>query len=518
MSNTTQEFEIKPTQIDLNYASDKKPVHSDPSPDAKPLPKVTIDGKVYEFKQGDTIMQVAERYKVHEEIPRYCYHPGMPVAGTCRMCTVEVEKAPKLMTSCSTMAADGMVVHTRSKKVLDSRTGVMDFLLTNHPLDCPVCDKAGECELQDYNFEYGPGESNFKEQKRVYTDATTKKLSDKITLNMNRCVHCERCVRFTDDVTKTNDLVMVNRGWHKELEATDPEKGLTNDYQGCLTDFCPVGALTMNDFRFKKRAWFLNKKPSVCDRCSKGCNIEVHSDQDVVYRYVPVFNEMVNQHWMCDEGRVSYNDLMDPMRVISPLLKHNEGLHSTTLETVLVEMRKIVAGASSVQMIIGTDSTREEAALLKDKFPLAMKKSMDVFSYNGTFGVETSKDDDKLDHLLRMKDHTANTRGVEEQGISPLKGGEITADVAIYFRNGRAGIPKMKADQKVILWGVWTREEIKNLPTTNVLAVIPGLSTIEKAGSYKNADGIVQKFHPAIIHRGSAVHAHMVVGTLNSLK
>ena len=134
MSNNL-EIEIKKPKLDLNYTSDKKPVHSDANPDVKPLPKVTIDGKTYEFRPGDTIMQVAERMKVHEEIPRYCYHPGMPIAGTCRMCTVEVEKAPKLMTSCSTPAADGMVVHTRSEKVLKSRTGVMDFLLTNHPLD-----------------------------------------------------------------------------------------------------------------------------------------------------------------------------------------------------------------------------------------------------------------------------------------------------------------------------------------------------------------------------------------------
>jgi NADH-quinone oxidoreductase subunit G len=455
MSNTT-EFEIKQPKVDLNYTSDKKPVHSDPSPDAKPLPKVTIDGKAYEFRPGDTIMQVAERYKIHEEIPRYCYHPGMPIAGTCRMCTVEVEKAPKLMTSCSTPAADGMVVHTRSDKVLKSRTGVMEFLLTNHPLDCPVCDKAGECELQDYNYEYGPGTSNFKEEKRVYTEATTKKLSDKVTLNMNRCVHCERCVRFTDDVTQTHDLVMLNRGWKKELETTD-ERGLFNEYQGCLTDFCPVGALTYNDFRFQKRVWFLTKKPSICDRCSKGCNIEVHSDNDVVYRYIPIFNEMVNKHWMCDEGRSSYNDAMIPLRIISPLMRHNNELHSTSIETLMTDIKRHLNAAASVQLVIGTDSTREEAALLKDKVPALIGKNVEVSYFNGTHGVMTSKDDVKLDNLLKMKDHTANTRGVEEQGISALTNGEITADIAILFRNGRAGIPKMKPDQKVILWGVWSQ-------------------------------------------------------------
>lgn len=509
-------IEVKKPKEDLNYTSNKKPVHT-PEGAEKPLPKVTIDGKSYEFKPGDTIMEVAERYRVHEEIPRYCYHPGMPVAGTCRMCTVEVEKAPKLMTSCSTPAADGMVVHTRSEKVMKSRTGVMEFLLTNHPLDCPVCDKAGECKLQDYNFEYGPAKSNFKEEKRVYDDATTKKLSDKVTLNMNRCVHCERCVRFTDDVTKTNDLVMVNRGWHKELDVAD-ERGLFNDYQGNLTDFCPVGALTWNDFRFQKRAWFLDKKASVCDRCSKGCNIEVHSDRDIVYRYIPVYNEMVNGHWMCDEGRNSYSDLMNPMRVISPLLNHNGNMTATTLDTLLHEIKKVTSAAGSIQLVVGTDATREEAALLKDKSTAAFGKPVNVSFFNGTYGVQTSKDDAKLDELLRMKDHTANTRGVEETGLAPLANGEANGEVVILFRNGRAGIPKMSSTQKVILWGVWSVDEIKALPTKNIVGVIPGLATIEKEGSFKNADGIVQKFHPAIQHRGAAVSAHHVIGLMTANK
>ncbi len=509
MSNHVHE--IKKPKEDLNYTSPKKPVTSDPSPEAKPLPKVTIDGKAYEFKPGDTIMEVAERYKLHEEIPRYCYHPGMPVAGTCRMCTVEVEKAPKLMTSCSTPAGDGMVVHTKSEKVLKSRTGVMDFLLTNHPLDCPVCDKAGECKLQDYNFEYGPAKSNFKEEKRVYQDSTTKKLSDKVTLNMNRCVHCERCVRFTDEVTKTNDLVMVNRGWHKELDVAD-ERGLINDYQGCLTDFCPVGALTYNDFRFQKRSWFLDKKASVCDRCSKGCNIEVHSDKDIAYRYIPIYNEMVNGHWMCDEGRSSYKDLMDPMRIISPMMNYNGAMSSTSLETVMEEVKKVTSLAGSIQLVVGTDATREEAALLKDKSTLAFGKPVTVSYFNGY--ITTSSQDEKLDNLLRMKDKTPNTRGVEEEGLAPLANGEVTSEVAILFRNGRAGIPKMSQDQKVILWGVWTAQEVKSLPTKNIIAVIPGLATIEKEGSFKNADGIVQKFRPAINHHGGAVSAHQVVKIL----
>ena len=513
MSNQPKN-EVKIPKIDLNYSSNKKPVTSDVGPDAKPLPKVTIDGNTYEFKPGDTIMQVAERYKAHETIPRFCYHAGMPVAGTCRMCTVEVEKAPKLMTSCSTPAADGMIVHTQSEKVKKSRAGVLEFLLANHPLDCPVCDKAGECELQDFNYEYGPGSSRYKEDKIVFAEATTKKLSDKVTLNMNRCVHCERCVRFTEDVTKTYDLVMLNRGCRKELAATDEEKGLTSDYQGCLTDFCPVGALTYNDFRFQKRVWFLKKKPSVCDRCSKGCNIEVHSDSDIVYRYMPIYNENVNQHWMCDHGRSSFSDAMNPMRIVAPLLKHNGELHATSMATLLGEIKNHCASAKSVQMIVGTDATSEEASAIKESVTKILGKTTTINYFNGTDGVSSSTDDKKMDHLLIMKDKTPNTRGVEKLGLQALVKGEISSEIAVLFRNGRSGIPKMKADQKLILWGVWTMDEIKNLPSQNIVGVIAGLSTVEKAGSFCNADGIEQSFQPAIAHRGSAMSVQEVLGAM----
>jgi NADH-quinone oxidoreductase subunit G len=308
---------------------------------------------------------------------------------------------------------------------------------------------------------------------------------------------------------------MVNRGWHKELDVAD-ERGLYNDYQGCLTDFCPVGALTWNDFRFQKRSWFLDKKASICDRCSKGCNIEVHSDKDIVYRYVPVFNELVNGHWMCDEGRSSFADLMNPKRVISPLLNHNGAMTAASLETVLGEVKKAVASAGSVQLVVGTDATREEAALLKDKSTAAFGKPVTVNFHNGY--VRTAADDKKLDALLRMADKTPNTKGVEETGLVPLANGEATADLVILFRNGRAGVPKLAANQKVVLWGVWTVDELKALPTTNVVALIPGLATIEKEGSFKNADGVVQKFHPAIQHRGGAVSAHQVIGLLTANK
>jgi NADH-quinone oxidoreductase subunit G len=507
-------------KTELNYKSDKRPLENAPvaadALEVKPLPKITIDGVSVNFRPGDTIMQAAERASVAGEIPRFCYHPGLPIAGTCRMCTVEVEKMPKLMTSCSTPAGDGMIVHTQSERVRKSRTGVMEFLLANHPLDCPVCDKAGECELQDYNFEYGPGTSRFKEEKRVWEESTTKKLSDKVTLNMNRCVHCERCVRFTDEVTKTNDLVMKNRGWKKELSASDEERGLWNEYQGCLTDFCPVGALTFNDFRFQKRVWFLDKKPSICDQCSKGCNIEVHSDKNVVERYVPTFNEKVNGHWMCDEGRVSYHTAMNPLRIVAPLLKNistSGGLHSTTWEFLFQELNVVLKSAKRILFIVGTDASCEEAALIKNLSSNVAGSA--VVYFNGIAGVLTSNDDQKIDDLLRMKDKTSNTRGVESLGILPLKLEQVAqSDLVIYLRGGRAQLPIEFSSGNIpwILWGVWNLTEVKALENKiNVVGLIPGLSTIEKSGSYVNESQIKQTVVAAVQTKGHSLTVDKVI-------
>lgn len=498
---------------ELNYASYKK------LPDAD-FKKMIIDGKEVPFLPGDTIMQAAERSRIAEDIPRFCYHPGLPVAGTCRMCTVEVEKMPKLMTSCSTPAAEGMVVHTQSEKVKKSRTGVMEFLLANHPLDCPVCDKAGECELQDYNYEYGPAESRFREEKRVWSDATTKKLSDRITLNMNRCVHCERCVRFTDEVTKTHDLVMLNRGWKKELAATDEQRGLWNDYQGCLADFCPVGALTFTDFRFQKRVWFLDKKNSICDGCSKGCNIEVHQDHEIIYRYMPVFNEKVNGHWMCDEGRTSYHTYTDPQRIMNPLLslmfQQKKQLMATSWETVSDEITAIlkVADKSKIVVVVGTDATIEEMGELQN---FASKNKLMLVSYNGTNGVQKASDDKKLDHLLRMLDKTPNTQGAELLKINPAPAQLSDYELVFFFRFGRAAVPQFNSTQKVVLGGVWHHEELQNLAKKNVsvLMVLPGLATVEKSGTYINTDGIKQNFSPAVQHLGSGVSVQKILGMIN---
>ena len=496
----------------LNYQSAQTLKNEETGPDGKPYPKMVIDGQSVVFRPGDTIMNAAERAGLSVKIPRYCYHPGLSVAGTCRMCTVEIEKAPKLMTSCSTPATEGMVVHTGSAKVNKSRSGVMEFLLGSHPLDCPVCDKAGECELQDYNFEYGPATSRCNEDKRVYKEATTKKLSDKITLNMNRCVHCERCMRFGNEVTETFDLLMINRGWKKELTTTEPEKGLVSDYQGCLADVCPVGALTFNDFRFQKRSWFLSRKPSLCDGCSKGCNIEVHSEQDVIYRMMPRYNEKVNGHWMCDEGRASYHGVSNPERIGAPLAPYQGMLHATSWDTVIQASKTELQKAKKVTVVIATDATTEEAKLLTGEFSKLTKAAVEFRSYNGT-----CQQDEKLDKLLRMKDKTPNSKGLAAQGLKALSDHDLdSSDLVLYVRFGRAGIPTFKPNNKIIFSGVYTFAEVKKYMGATTVALLPGLATAEKTGSFVNCDGVNQCFVAAINHKGQGLGVAQILALLKT--
>ncbi|HLE09801.1 MAG: hypothetical protein A2504_11210 [Bdellovibrionales bacterium RIFOXYD12_FULL_39_22] len=502
MCNTTDiNREMGKHEIALNYCSNKHAVQKG----ANPAPKLILDGEVVEFVAGDTILQVAERAGRGHLIPRYCYHPGLPIAGTCRMCTVEVEKMVKLMTACSTPAADGMVVHTKTERVLKSRAGVMEFLLINHPLDCPVCDKAGECDLQDNNYRYGPVTSSFLEDKRTYPKAATKKLSEKITLNMNRCVHCERCVRFSEEVVKSCDLMMVNRSWHKELTLADDKLGLTSEYQGCLSDFCPVGALTFNDFRFVKRSWFLQRHPSVCDGCSKGCNIEVHSEDNIIYRFTPAYNEKINGHWICDTGRLSYHQVMDPTRIVRPMLAHNGALQATSWELAQAATGHLLETAKKVKVVIGTDATIEEIRYLQAALPDMFGSKFTFRSFNGTGTLSTSSQDKKLDHLLIMQDKTANLRGAEECKLAPLENGQINdSDLVLLVRFGRSAVPAVGNGQKLILLGVWNSAEQASLGAA-VEVMLPGLATVEKSGTYINCDGIRQQFIPAVVHLGEGM-------------
>ena len=273
------------------------------------MPNLSIDGREVNVPDGTTVIQAAERLGIF--IPRYCYHPGLSIAGNCRICLVEVDEIPKLQIACNMRVSEGMVVHTKSDKAEDGRRAVLEFLLANHPLDCPVCDQSGECDLQNFYMNFGLYNPRFKEHKVKKQKAV--RLGPHVMLDQERCILCSRCVRFTDEITGTGEFGIFNRGDRAELGLC-PGDVLDNPYSANVVDICPVGALTESDFRFKARVWYLSSAPTLCNGCSQGCNVDLHyvldrphlNDGARVVRIKPRFNEDVNQWWMCDEGRYGF--------------------------------------------------------------------------------------------------------------------------------------------------------------------------------------------------------------------
>src|SRR5512142_456563 len=308
---------------------------------------LTIDGREITVEKGRTVLQAAIENGI--QIPFYCYHPALGVDGSCRVCIVKVEKMPKLQTSCSTVCADGMVVQTRTPDVIEARASVFEFLLLNHPLDCPVCDKGGECPLQDYSYTFGPDRSRTEFARRVFDGEGARAEVDfgpTLLLNRNRCILCTRCVRFMRDIDGDAQIEIANRGYGSEI-ATFEEKGVHSLLSGNLMDVCPVGALLTKDYRFKSRPWDnLLASDTICTLCSKGCNTTAWIRQKpewakgpVLVRFTPRLNPDVNGYWMCDIGRFNYHWIEGDDRLQRPLRRAEDGtLEPTGWPDVLTQL------------------------------------------------------------------------------------------------------------------------------------------------------------------------------------
>ncbi len=295
---------------------------------------LTIDGRQITVEKGKTVLQAAVESGI--SVPYYCYHPGIGIDGSCRVCIVQIEKMPKLQTSCSTICGDGMVVHTRTDDVVAARAGVFEFLLVNHPLDCPVCDKGGECPLQDFSYTFGPDQSRMEFPRRTFDGEGVRADVDfgpTLMLNRNRCILCTRCVRFMRDVEGDAQINIIDRGYGSEI-ATFQEEGVQSLISGNLMDVCPVGAITTRDYRFKSRPWDNpNAVDTVCTLCSKGCNTTAWlkakpewAKGSRLVRFTPRFNPDVNGYWMCDIGRFDYHWIEDGDRLRRPLVRDARGL------------------------------------------------------------------------------------------------------------------------------------------------------------------------------------------------
>jgi len=331
------------------------------------MPKLTIDGKEIEVADGLNLIRAADQAGI--EIPHYCYHEGLSVPGNCRMCLVEIEKAPKLQIACNTKVADGMVVHTKSERTRTAQKAVLEFLLINHPIDCPVCDQAGECKLQDYYMDYDEQPSRFSLGKKNKKGKAID-IGSGVLLDQERCIVCGRCTRFFDEITKTSELAIFQRGDQCQIGHW-PDRPVDNKYATNVVDICPVGALTEKEFRFRMRVWYLHRTPSVCGGCERGCSIDIYQNRGRIYRFKPRQNPDVNSYWMCDEGRHSFPSLQSESRLTTPLYQDKDRMVAETWSEALRRAAARITelgkqyGANAIGAVIGAQATNEEAFGLK---------------------------------------------------------------------------------------------------------------------------------------------------------
>src|SRR3954464_6134189 len=335
---------------------------------------ILINGQEYTLPEGEKLNAIQMAGRVGIEVPYYCWHPALSVVANCRMCEIEVgakdpktgeiKMVPKLVPGCQTPAKDGTVIVTDSPKVKEHQRMIMEYLLINHPLDCPVCDQAGECGLQDYSYEYGQAVHRFVEQRNVNP---RKDVSDQIQLNQDRCIICTRCVRFTREISRTGELQVMRRGDHAEIDVF-PGHPVDNPLAGNVVDLCPVGALLDKDFLHKQRFWFLSRHNQICTRCSTGCNIHAEENRGQLWRFRARYNPEVNDYWMCDEGRYSYQAANAPYLPSAMSVRRDGELHETPVDQALAAVTRglaeVAGQGGAIAGILSAFLTVEEAYLL----------------------------------------------------------------------------------------------------------------------------------------------------------
>ncbi len=442
---------------------------------------LTIEGRPVSVPAGTSILEAAKTVGVL--IPHYCYHPGLPVAGVCRMCLVEVEKAPKLAPACATAAAEGQVVHVHSEKALDARTGVLEFLLINHPLDCPICDQSGECELQDYTYQEGRNESRYHEPKRFNP---MEDFGGDVLYVTNRCILCTRCVRFMDDVAQEPVLNVSERGDRAvigKFEGAD----LTHPWAGNVIDLCPVGALVSKDFLHKARAWDLDRTASVCPNCTQGCNSIVETRDNIVVRMRPRANEEVNQFFLCDYGRLNYRWLNGRDRLEMPMARVNGSLEPVDWEIAIKAAADAIKGKRVA--ILASPMLSNEALFLLSRIARTTGST-------GVFRVETGPEAPLpgVEDLALRTDRAANVRGAELLGFTRTENPASAigaGDVLVVVGDDLEGIDAatLARAQSVIVIGA-------TLPAaaSGAAVVLPIGTVAEEEGTFTNIRGRVQRF------------------------
>jgi len=448
------------------------------------MAKIIINGKIIVVKNGITILEAAKEAGI--EIPHFCYHPCLSISGNCRICAVEIKGRQEPVISCKEIVSDGMNISTDSELIQKHRQSVLEFILINHPLDCPVCDKAGECKLQNYYFDYSLKQSRFKEQK--VNKPKMLKVGQHIIMDAERCIECSRCIRFCKEITKTNELSFEERSDRTRISIF-PGNELNNQYSLCTVDLCPVGALTSIDFRFKKRVWFLKTDSSICNGCATGCNIYVDHHDNIIYRWRPRENNAVNKTWMCDYGSLFYKNLNPDKRILSPLLKSDNTFFKTNWDDAFSKINIILKSVDpkNIGLVLSAQATKEENEAFYKFFHEQIKS-------NNIFITGKKNDPNFKDDILRDSDMNPNTNSVIKLSDKKI---DTSSDISVWFVLGELLQEEITAVKKsgstIIL--ITPFYDINN---NYADIVLPQTTHLEQDGTFINKNGIEQSFNQII--------------------
>ncbi|MDR0532663.1 MAG: molybdopterin-dependent oxidoreductase [Verrucomicrobiales bacterium] len=507
------------------------PFNHDVMPDNTPLVNVNYNGKWIQVPKGLNVVEVTQSQG--EFLPHYCYHEKLSISGNCRMCLFEmgmpkmdasrqpvldangkpeIAWMPRPQIGCATNVTEGMGIRTNSPLAVDCRKGVMEFLLINHPLDCPICDQAGECKLQEYASEYGSGESRFVEDK--IKKPKHFDLGKNIVIDDERCILCTRCIRFAREVLDDDVLGIVNRGGNNTVTC-HPGKHFDNEYSLNTVDLCPVGALTSKDFRFKMRVWFLKETKSICTSCGTGCNVTIGSREQTVYRLTPRHNEEVNSQWMCDTGRLNIHYLSGEDRFTRPLSRVKGELYETSWEDVLRQAgsRLKTFSGKQISLLASGRMTNEELFLTKTLIDELQVSLYDILPRQG-----------QGDKFLRSADLNPNSIGASLLGVSNdgknlqaiksgIQSGDIRALLVLQEDATEAGlsVEELSKLELIIYVGL-----APNATAKAAHFVLPSAGFTEKHGSMINVKGRVQRLNQAHLPPGRAMDDWEILRDLRS--
>jgi NADH-quinone oxidoreductase subunit G len=484
------------------------------------MPQIIIDGQKIEAAAGKTIIEAALDNGI--TIPHFCWHPALTVAGNCRMCLVNVGSQkkdvdgalmyddagapvvnwfPKMQIACATPVSDGMIVDTSGPKTVGAQEAVMEFLLINHPLDCPICDEAGQCKLQEYGFMHSKGKSRFEEEKTHKPKRV--QLGPEIMFDGERCISCSRCIRFADEVAHQPVLSFVRRGDKVTIE-TFPDTTFDSPYSMNVIDICPVGALTSMDFRFKARVWEMSFTDSVCPGCARGCNIKVGVMNNEVLRIDPRTNMHVNTYWMCDHGRISTPSTINDQRVDGPMVRRNGALHAATWDEAMAAATEALGSVKHQDIVVlgsAFASNEDNYALARFAKDVLKTTNIDFIKHNDhSFG----------DTMLRLNDVSPNAIGAHAAGIAPGQGGHSVDQLVDRIRNRHVKALIVMEDS-LEAYDATTAEALADVPVVIVLStrhnatakaatvLFPLASFAETTGTFTNSLHRVQRFTPAVV-------------------